>query len=189
MPAHTQHIDDTILLEQIQQGSHPAFTELVERYSTRFYRLAFRYIAHKESAEDIVQRAFLKLWEKPSRFDVSRGVKFTTWFSRVVINLALDMQKKRTPLLLAEGVDPADEMDGQETQLMDAQRRVQLEHAIRTLPSRQQTALNFCFYEEVSNKEAAEIMGVSVGAVESLLMRAKANLRLKLEHYQQRRSA
>lgn len=177
------------MLQEIQQSSHPAFSELVSRHTQRFYRLAYRYVSQKEAAEDVVQRAFLKLWEKPQRFDASKGVKFTTWFSRVVINQSLDMQKKRTPLLLVEKYEVVDESDGQEKQLIDAQQKVQLEHAIRSLPDRQQTALNLCFYEHVSNAEAAQIMKTTVGSIESLLMRAKANLRDKLEDYQTRLSA
>ena len=188
MTDYSQLSDDS-LLQQLQQGSHLAFSELVSRYTQRFFRLAYRYVSQKEAAEDVVQRAFLKLWEKPSRYDASKGVKFTTWFSRVIINQGLDMQKKRTPLLLAEKYEAVDDSDGQEKQLIDAQQKVQLEHAIRSLPARQQTALNLCFYEQVSNAEAAQVMDVSVGAVESLLMRAKTNLRTKLEKYQTRLSA
>lgn len=183
------HLTDDALLDAIQQGGHSAFNELVTRYTQRFFRLAYRYVAHRESAEDIVQRAFLKLWEKPSRFDGSKGVKFTTWFSRVIINQSLDMQKKRTPLQLVDGYEVEDERKGQDKQLMDAQKQVQLEQAIRTLPERQQTALNLCFYEEISNAEAAQIMETTVGAIESLLMRAKTNLRNSLEEYQTRLSA
>ncbi|MDG1286671.1 MAG: sigma-70 family RNA polymerase sigma factor [Rickettsiales bacterium] len=184
-----QDKDDTTLLEHLQQGSHHAFNTLVERHTMRFFRLAYRYVSQKEAAEDVTQRAFLKLWEKPSRWDASKGVKFTTWFSRIIINQSLDMQKKRTPLLLADGFEVADESGNQERGLIDAQQKVQLEHAIRQLPARQQTALNLCFYEEHSNGHAAEVMQVSVGAVESLLMRAKANLRLKLEEYEARMQA
>lgn len=187
MLAGLQDRADDSLLEQIRQGSHSAFATLVDRHTQRFYRLAYRYVSQREAAEDVVQRAFLKLWEKPQAYDAGKGALFTTWFSRVIINLALDMQKKRTPLLLAENFEAEDESAGQEQMLIDAQRKVQLEHAIRDLPARQQTALNLCFYEEVSNAQAAEIMEVSVGALESLLMRAKGNLRMKLEEYQESR--
>ncbi len=186
---HAQPFDDVSLLEQIQQGNHQAFASLVNAYSTRFYRLAYRYVAQKEAAEDIVQRGFLKLWEKPSRFDASKGVQFTTWFSRVIINLSLDNQKKRTPLQLIDGFEVVDERDGQEKAMIDLQENIQLEIAIKALPVRQQTALNLCFYEQVSNIEAAQIMQISVGAIESLLMRAKSNLRQHLEEINVRISA
>lgn len=180
-------LEDETLLEKIQQGSHLAFSTLLKRHLPRFYRLAYRYVSHKETAEDVVQRAFLKLWEKPNSWDQKKQVRFTTWFSRVVINLSLDIQKKRTPLLLAEPAEPEDSHPIPEEILISAQQKVQLEHAIRSLPERQQTALNLCFYEEVKQADAAEIMEINIKALESLLMRAKANLRMHLEGYERKK--
>ena len=179
--------DDT-LLEHIGQGSHQAFRVLVERHTMRFFRLAFRYVAERTAAEDMVQRAFLKLWEKPERWDASKGVKFTTWFSRIIINQSLDLQKKHKPLALPDHIELVDDRAGQEARLIQAQQQRVLELAIQKLPMRQQTALNLCFYEEETNKHAAEVMQISVGAVESLLMRAKANLREALGKPEQRRA-
>src|SRR4029450_1166697 len=92
--------DDHELLERIQAGSHDAFAVLVQRYTERFYRLAYRYVQNREEAEDIVQAAFLKLWEDPGKWQPERSSKFTTWFYRVVVNLCLDWQKKKRPLAL-----------------------------------------------------------------------------------------
>ena len=60
--------DDGELLGLIQSGSHYAFGVLVRRHTERFYHLAYRYVQNRETAEDIVQDAFLKLWEEPSRW-------------------------------------------------------------------------------------------------------------------------
>ena len=59
--------DDHELLALIQDGSHDAFAVLVQRHTERFYRLAYRYVQNRETAEDIVQDAFLKLWEDPGK--------------------------------------------------------------------------------------------------------------------------
>ena len=59
--------EDNELLALVQDGSHPAFAELVRRHTERFYRLAFRYLQNKQAAEDVVQDAFLKLWEDPKK--------------------------------------------------------------------------------------------------------------------------
>ena len=85
-------------------GSHDAFAVLVQRHTERFYRLAYRYVQNREEAEDIVQDAFLKLWEDPGRWQPERNSKFTTWFYRIVVNLCLDWQKKKRPLALDEEV-------------------------------------------------------------------------------------
>ena len=93
-------MDDNELLDKIQQGDHAAFSLLVERHHQKFYHLAYRYLGHQDEAEDMVQIAFLKLWEDPFRWNKNKGTKFTTWFYRVVINLCLDHKKKFKSLLL-----------------------------------------------------------------------------------------
>lgn len=172
---------DDALLEAIQAGNHHAFAILVKRHSTRFYSIAYRYMAQREAAEDIVQGCLLKLWENPHIWQPDYSAKFTTWFYRIVVNACLDAKKKKSPMPLAEGYEvddeqyvPADEM------LVEHEEQRALEEAIQTLPERQLSALNLCFYEGFSNKEAADIMQLSVKAVESLLMRAKAQLKEKL---------
>ena len=96
--------DDHELLARIQAGSRDAFAALVQRHTERFYRLAYRYVQNREEAEDIVQDAFLKLWEDPGRWQPERNSKFTTWFYRVVVNLCLDWQKKKRPSALDDEV-------------------------------------------------------------------------------------
>ena len=95
---------DQELLALIQGGSHQAFAELVERHTTRFYRLAYRYVQNRETAEDLIQDAFLKLWENPASWQPERNSKFTTWFYRIVVNLCLDWQKKKRPIPLDEDI-------------------------------------------------------------------------------------
>ncbi|MCB2082136.1 MAG: sigma-70 family RNA polymerase sigma factor [Hyphomicrobiales bacterium] len=178
---HWKEQEDHALLLAIQDGSHPAFAELVARHSTRFYRLAFRYTAERTSAEDITQMAFLKLWEKPTMWDATRNNQFTTWFYRIVANLCLDWQKKKKPLTLAEDYPVADHTASQEEQLAMTQEQRLLEAEIADLPERQRTALNLCFYEGVSNQEAADIMGINLKALQSLVMRAKTRLKERLQ--------
>lgn len=172
--------EDDILLEAIQSGSHHAFSVLVERHSRKFYSLAYRYMAEKEAAEDIVQQAFLKLWEDPTRWKPEFNTRFTTWFYRVVVNLCLDSKRRKSPLPLVENFDIRDERETQEESLVYSQEARAVEQAINDLPDRQRTALNLCFYEELSNREAADILQVSIKALESLLMRAKKTLKEKL---------
>ncbi|HEX9145873.1 MAG TPA: sigma-70 family RNA polymerase sigma factor [Candidatus Binatia bacterium] len=172
--------DDGELLALIQTGSHHAFAALVRRHAERFYRLAYRYVQHRETAEDIVQDAFLKLWEEPSRWQPERQSKFTTWFYKIVVNLCLDWRKKKRPQSLPEEMPLIDERESPEDAVARAEERRRLESEIAALPERQRTALNLCFSEGLSNQEAAEIMGVNLKALQSLLMRAKMTLRERL---------
>ena len=176
--------DDHELLTLIQDGSHHAFTELVKRHTERFYRLAFRYVQSKETAEDIVQDAFLKLWENPGTWHPERNNKFTTWFYRVVVNLCLDWQKKKRPVELPnEDIPLADEREPVDVAMIRLQEQRMWEKEIGALPERQRLALNLCFDEGLSNQEAAEVMGVNLKALQSLIMRAKITLKERMKAY------
>lgn len=179
---------DESLMTSICAGDHRAFATLVERHNKMFFSAAYRVCGNPIEAEDIVQDAFLKLWAKPQAFDASRGVKFTTWFYRVVSNVAIDAARKKKPQVGTDIVDlMADQSAAADDMIvMDEQQRA-LEEAIQELPERQKMALNLCFYEGLSNKEAAEILGVGVKAVESLLMRAKKALKDKFAYEGQER--
>jgi RNA polymerase sigma-70 factor (ECF subfamily) len=175
--------DDQELLVLIQDGSHPAFAELVERHTERFYRLAYRYVQNRETAEDLVQDAFLGLWENPAGWRPDRNSKFTTWFYRIVVNLCLDWQKKKRPMPLDEDLPLVDEREPVDEAMIRIQEQRLLEKEIAALPERQRTALNLCFDEGMTNQEAAESMGVNLKALQSLIMRAKTTLKKRMKAY------
>jgi len=172
----TQSDEQLMLL--IQAHDRHAFSVLVARHSQKFYSLAYRTLFNKADAEDIVQEAFLKVWQKPKLWSSKKQAKFTTWFYRIVLNACLDMNKKKviTAHALEQELEESSkaEQDNGNSQLAD------LETALRGLPERQRTALNLCFYQGLSNQEAADIMGVRLKALQSLIMRAKANLKKTL---------
>ena len=175
--------DDQELLALVQQGSRPAFAELVRRHTERFYRLAYRYVRSRETAEDIVQDAFVKLWEDPGKWRPGRNTRFTTWFDRIVINLCLDWQKKKRPLPLDDEMPLIDERETATEAMIRIQEQKLLEKEIAALPERQRTALNLCFDEGLSNQQAAEVMGMNLKALQSLIMRAKTTLRERMKSY------
>jgi RNA polymerase sigma-70 factor (ECF subfamily) len=175
--------DDHDLLARIQQGSHQAFAVLVQRHSDRFYRLAYRYAQDRDAAEDIVQEAFLRLWENPSSWQPQRNTKFTTWFYRIVVNLCLDWRKRKRPVELDEAIALADERETLDETLIRSEEQRLLEGAIAALPERQRLALNLCFGEGLSNQEAADVMGLKLKALQSLIMRAKATLKERMKPY------
>ena len=183
MDAGFSHLDDESLIRQIQKGSHEAFSALVNRHSNRFYCIAYRLLFNKGDAEDVVQEAFLKLWDRPQLWNSSKQAKFTTWFYKVVINLCSDLNKKRKPLELPEEMELVDNNPGQDVLLDTHHKQALVDRLIQELPERQQLALNLCFYEGSSNEQAAEIIGVKVKAVQSLIMRAKTTLKDKVKRY------
>jgi RNA polymerase sigma-70 factor, ECF subfamily len=175
--------EDHELLALVQDGSHPAFAELVRRHTERYYRLAFRYLQNRAAAEDIVQDAFLKLWEDPHKWQPDKNTKFTTWFYRVVVNLCLDWQKKKQPVELNEDMLLIDDREGADEAMQRKQQQIALEGAIAALPERQRTAINLCYDEGLSNQDAADVMAVNLKALQSLVMRAKTSLKERLKNY------
>ena len=176
--------DDEELLALIQAGSHEAFSVLVQRHTERFYRLAYRYLQNRETAEDIVQDAFMKLWEDPARWQPERKNKFTTWFYRIVINLCLDWQKRKRPLELGDyELSIADPRESPDVEMLNSEKQRLLENEIAALPERQRTALNLCYDDGLSNQEAAAVMGLKLKALQSLVMRAKTTLRERMKNY------
>jgi RNA polymerase sigma-70 factor (ECF subfamily) len=173
--------DDHELLALIQDGNGQAFAVLVERHTNRFYRLAYRYLQSKAAAEDVVQDAFVKIWENPALWQPERNSKFTTWFYRIVVNLCLDMRKRKRQVALDDAIQLVDEREPVDETMMRAQEQKILEKEIAALPERQQTALNLCFDEGLSNQEAAEIMGLKLKALQSLIMRAKTTLKERMK--------
>lgn len=170
------------LMAQIESGSHAAFTELVTRHSDRFFALAFRSLGDAAEAEDIVQNAFIKLWQNPTSWNASKS-KFTTWFYRVVINACHDCRRSSSRNVYSshEQVEAASPMVVSEQTNADArqqetQQREVLEFAISQLPSSQSDAINLVVYLEMPQKQAAEIMGISLKALESLLVRGKRSM-------------
>lgn len=180
MGIETKEFTDEELMGRIRDGDREAFSMLVMRHTKKYYGLAYRMLSSREEAEDIVQESFITLWTHPGSWDGGRHTKFTTWFYRVVANACIDRKRKNAPLPMEDGFDPPDEGRGADEALETKRNKENIDACIGELPESQQTALALCFYEGVSNREAAEIMGVSVKALESLLMRAKASLRVKL---------
>src|SRR5687767_15052830 len=172
---------DDELLALIRDGNQPAFAALVERHNERFYRLAVRYLQNREAAEDVVQDAFVKLWENPNLWQAGRNTKFTTWFYRIVVNLCLDVRKKKKPQALEDDTLVIDEREAVDESMMRAQQQQMLEREIAALPERQRTALNLCFNEDLSNQEAAEVMGLKLKAFQSLIMRARTTLKERMK--------
>lgn len=170
---------DESLMRLIRQGSHQAFAILVRRHTARFHAAAYRLCGRAGEAEDMVQDAFLKIWQKPDVWKDDRGAKFTTWFYRILVNGNIDRLRKSSRMSGDNSVIDfvADSRDNPERAAAENEEQAMLENAIAALPERQKTALNLCFYEGLSNADAAEAMGVKTKALESLLMRAKAGLR------------
>lgn len=172
--------EDICLLKQIQKGDSQAFAKLVEKHNLNFYKLAYNILTNREEAEDIVQDCFLKLWQKPELWDAKKQSKFTTWFYRIIVNRCLDHHKRKKAIPLEEGYEIEASTDI-EAEAHKKQIQKMIQKLLLEIPERQMLALCLSFYQGLSNKESAEILGINIKALESLLVRARANLKKKLK--------
>lgn len=177
---------DEDLMMRIGNGDRVAFGELVRRHLSKAVAVAQRVTGSRGDAEEIAQEAFLRVWTKAptwrspkgrSAEGEFRGARFTTWLYRVVVNLGIDRKRRPAMSALEAAGDPADPADSALHAMEKAQLSARVAAAVATLPERQRAALTLCFYEGLSNREAADILALTPGAVESLLVRARRSLR------------
>lgn len=174
----TQHTDEQ-LMARIAQGDARAFDSLVRRHLPRAYAIARRVLLNQQDAEDAAQEAFSKIWMKAGSWQPGRAA-FTTWLYRVVANAALDMARKRPKnethdALTLEQLE--DEHPNAEAALADHQQSASVRALVATLTPPQRMAITLCYFEEMSNAEAAAAMGIHLKALEGLLVRARKTLR------------
>lgn len=158
-----------------------AFEVLMARHLPRVVRLAGRILWDKEDAHDLAQEIFLKLWDRAGSFDAGRAL-FKTWLYRLVVNAALDRQRRfRSFLSLEAAGEVPDGAPSADDVIEDGQQGILLRAAIAALPDRQRIALALYYFEDCSGEEAAEALRMSRGAFDVLLHRARKALRSELE--------
>jgi RNA polymerase sigma-70 factor (ECF subfamily) len=182
--------DESVLVARARTGDPQAFTALVNQYERKIYRLAKHITQNDEDAEDVLQDAFLKAYEHLPNFQGNS--KFYTWLVRIAVNEALMKLRKRRSdrtVPLDEPVDTGEEMvkreiavweDNPEERYSHEEMQKILDEAVQTLKPDFRTVFTLRDIEELSTEEAAEVLGISVPAVKSRLLRARLALREKL---------
>ncbi len=169
---------DEELMLRVAKGDEQAFRALVPRYAARAVALARGITGNAADAEEIVQDALLRVWVNAPRWRPQAA--FRTWFYRIVFNLSLNRRRRAPFLPLAEAGDPPDPAAGAGERLERDETDHAVAAAIAALPERQRAAIVLTYDEELSNAEAAMVLGTSVSGIESLLVRAKRTLQEKL---------
>ena len=179
----TEEPKDEELIRLVARGDRQAFSVLAERYMNMLYSLARRMSPTESQAEDIVQEALLRIWEKAALWKENGGASVKTWAYRVTYNLAVDWHRKTKKEFYGSVPDEnlVEPGENAEKAMQKAQTGKIVAEQIQSLPERQQTALVLTYYEGLSNAEVAEVMGTSVKGVEALLVRARKQMHKKLE--------
>jgi RNA polymerase sigma-70 factor (ECF subfamily) len=166
---------DAGLLEAAAGGSHAAFSEIVNRHFQPVYRLVWRMTGGAADAEDVAQDAFVKLWKNPAQVREAAALK--GWLMRVASNAVIDGSRRARPFPLEDAPEIRDPQARPDAPLDREQAARLVDGKIAALPDRQRQALSLVYFEGLTNIEAAEVMEVSVDALESLLARARRSLK------------
>lgn len=177
--------DDALVL-RAGRGDRTAAAALMARHLPKMLALARRVlISRSESeAEDAVQDAFLKLWLQAPRWQPGRA-KIETWLYRVVLNQCYDRLRRRQYAPLDTVMNAPDPAPLPTAGIEAVQTAAKVNTAMEALPRRQRTAVTLCHLQEMGNIEAAEVMGISVEALESLLSRGRRALREMLKGWKE----
>lgn len=178
------------MIERLRQGDESAFREVVETRQGLVYNTVLGLLQNPEDAEDVTQEVFIKVFESVADFKGESA--FSTWLYRIAVTSALEFLRKKkrkkrfafVTTLFGEGGDPLHDPPDFVHPGVALDRRENakaLFEAVRVLPENQKTAFVLHKLEGLSYQEVADVMSSSVSSVESLLHRAKLNLRKTLE--------
>ena len=190
--------DESALVARAKQRDGDAFTQLVDRYERKIFRLAKHITQNEEDAEDVLQDTFLKAYEHVGEFQEQS--KFYTWLVRIAVNEALMKLRKRKSgriFSLDDAVDTGEETVAREIAVWDDNPEQRYSHeelhailqqAIDSLAPIFRTVFVLRDIDELSTEETAGVLGISIPAVKSRLLRARLQLRDKLTRFFRRKA-
>jgi RNA polymerase sigma-70 factor (ECF subfamily) len=177
--------EDTALVREARKGDAGAFEELVFRHRDKIYARAFSMMRNEEEAVDLSQEAWVKGWQRLVQFQGESS--FTTWMTRIVINLCLDQLRKQKRQRAESIEEMNEESGGVERQmpvitinpterLERGELRQRIDKAMSQLSHEHRTVLVLHEFEEMEYKEIAKAMDCSIGTVMSRLFYARRKL-------------
>jgi len=185
--------DELALVQAAKRGDVAAFEQLVKRYDRNIFRIAQHITQNREDAEDVVQDAFLKAYENLEQFQGNS--KFYTWLVRIAVNESLmKLRRRRSDRTVSLDEDIQTEEDTMPREVADwspnpeqlykqGELKDILRKTVQGLPSSFRTVFVLRDVEGLSTEETAEALDLSIPAVKSRLLRARLQLRERLNKY------
>ena len=182
------------LIKQILDGDRDRFRILVEQHQQMVFRTCMGFVHNKEDAEDLTQDVFVQAYRSLSGFKGESAL--STWIYRIAVNASLNKLRKSSRNSVFQRLDalfgqdrnkelslPLVNSENPEEIIIREEHAEWIRKALASLPDKQKTAIILSKYDDLPQKEIAEIMNITEGAVEALLQRAKKNLREKLSSH------
>ncbi len=173
---------DEALVGRMAAGDERALAEIVRRHAGRVKALALGFAGGAAEADDVVQETFWRLWRNAHRWRPG-GPPLSAYLARIAMNRAIDASRRRRLRRffgLEDAAEVADPDPAADERLATGSELAAVARDVRALPARQRAAILLAADGERQNAEIAEAMGLSVGAVEQLLVRARRTLRIRL---------
>jgi len=183
---------DHILVERLKRGDETAFRELVDDYQNKVFNTCISFLKNPDDADDLTQEVFIEVYSSIKKF--REDAKLSTWIYRITVNKSLEhirkMKRKKRSVFLQwfgnEDKDPELQVPDFNHPGVLAENRERariLLKAIEKLPEKQRIAFTLHKMEDLSYEQIAEVMQKSLSSVESLMHRAKSNLKKELYAY------
>jgi RNA polymerase sigma-70 factor (ECF subfamily) len=178
-------VEDESLVKETLAGNQASFQLLVERYQSRIFALVRHYTRNAVEIEDLVQDSFLKAYSRLDSFQHQSS--FYTWLYRITTNTVLDHMKRRgrSPVQAVEDLEVVDVPNPARSvgpdAAMERDEIAKITHAVlEEMPDIFRTVLVMREFDDLSYQEIADVLGISIGTVESRLFRARARFKDKL---------
>lgn len=178
-------IDEELLIQQIRAGDESAFRKLVQTYGSYVYRAVYSVLRDPKEAEDAAQETFIRVYEALPSYN-SQG--FKTWLTRIAINKAIDLKRKRERLReetieqQVELIELHSSVDDGLNHVLTKERKQTLREKVAELPERHREMITAYYLEEKSYEQIATEHNIALKTVESKLYRARIWIR---EHWKE----
>ncbi|MFN5416567.1 MAG: RNA polymerase sigma factor [Flavobacteriia bacterium] len=172
------------LISDCVNNSRKAQEKLFKLFYGKMLYLCLRYHPDRDTAQEVVQEGFIKVFEKISSFDMQGSIE--AWIRRIMVNTAIDLIRKNNKATLVElndnHKDSFSDQDTEEIEMsFETNQRLALE-AIQELSPAYRTVFNLYYVEDLTHKEIAEQLGISEGTSKSNLAKAKMRVKQIIEH-------
>ena len=184
-------MDDFPEIEALKKGSQSAFNSLIQLFSQKVYNLSLGILQNEQDAEDVTQEIFTTVFLSINQF--KGDSKLSTWIYRISVNKCQEFLRKKTRKKRFGFIIPIDKTESTiqissnfmhpGLELENQERGTILFAAINKLPENQKTAFTLYNLESIPYEEIAQIMNMSLSAIESLIFSARQNLNKSLSDY------